>query len=42
MNPLLDIRALNAWYGASQTLHGVTLQIEPGEAVALVGRKPGR
>jgi branched-chain amino acid transport system ATP-binding protein len=38
MNPLLDIRALNAWYGASQALHGVTLRIEPGEAVALVGR----
>jgi branched-chain amino acid transport system ATP-binding protein len=38
MNPLLHIRALNAWYGASQALHGVTLHIEPGEVLALVGR----
>jgi branched-chain amino acid transport system ATP-binding protein len=38
MTALLDIRDLNAWYGASQVLHGVTLQIEPGEVLALVGR----
>jgi branched-chain amino acid transport system ATP-binding protein len=38
MSALLEIRALNAWYGASQALHGVTLHIEPGEALALVGR----
>lgn len=38
MSALLDIRQLDAWYGASQALHGVTLQIEPGEVVALVGR----
>ncbi|WP_434106827.1 ABC transporter ATP-binding protein [Paraburkholderia caffeinilytica] len=38
MTALLDIRQLNAWYGASQALHGVTLQIEAGEVVALVGR----
>ncbi|KAA1015810.1 ABC transporter ATP-binding protein [Paraburkholderia panacisoli] len=38
MSALLDIRALNAWYGASQALHGVTLRIEPGEVLALVGR----
>lgn len=38
MSALLDIRELNAWYGASQVLHGVTLQIDAGEALALVGR----
>ncbi|CAB3801401.1 High-affinity branched-chain amino acid transport ATP-binding protein LivF [Paraburkholderia ultramafica] len=38
MSALLDIGALNAWYGASQALHGVTLRIEPGEVLALVGR----
>jgi len=38
MTTLLDIRNLNAWYGASQALHGVTLAIGPGEALALVGR----
>lgn len=38
MSVLLDIRRLDAWYGASQALHGVTLQVEPGEVVALVGR----
>ncbi|RAS21199.1 ABC transporter ATP-binding protein [Paraburkholderia bryophila] len=38
MTALLDIRGLNAWYGASQALHGVTLRIEAGEALALVGR----
>ncbi|MGF6481908.1 ABC transporter ATP-binding protein [Paraburkholderia sp. JPY419] len=38
MSALLDIRDLNAWYGASQALHGVTLSIEPGEVIALVGR----
>ena len=38
MTALLDIQKLNAWYGASQALHGVTLQIDAGEVVALVGR----
>ena len=38
MNPLLEIRDLRAWYGASQALHGVDLRIEAGEAVALAGR----
>lgn len=38
MSALLDIHELNAWYGASQALHGVTLQIEAGEVLALVGR----
>jgi len=38
MNPLLELRDLRAWYGASQALHGVSLRIEAGEAVALAGR----
>ncbi|WP_345811093.1 ABC transporter ATP-binding protein [Paraburkholderia sp. PREW-6R] len=38
MTTLLDIRGLNAWYGASHALHGVTLQIRSGEVLALVGR----
>ncbi|MBN3757267.1 ABC transporter ATP-binding protein [Paraburkholderia sp. Tr-20389] len=38
MTPLLEIRDLCAWYGASQALHGVNLRIEAGEAVALAGR----
>ena len=35
---MLDIKVLHAWYGASHTLHGVSLKVEPGEVVALVGR----
>ena len=33
----LEIAGLNAWYGASHVLHGVSLAAE-GEIVALVGR----
>jgi branched-chain amino acid transport system ATP-binding protein len=29
---------LNAWYGASHILHGVSIAVEQGEVVALVGR----
>ena len=35
---MLDIRDLNAWYGSSHTLHGVSLSVKQGEVVALVGR----
>jgi len=35
---MLEIEGLNAWYGASHVLHGVSLIVEPGEIVALVGR----
>jgi branched-chain amino acid transport system ATP-binding protein len=38
MNALLEIEALNAWYGASHVLHGVTMRIGEGEVVALAGR----
>ena len=38
MTRLLEIEGLNAWYGASQVLHGVTLALEEGEVVVLAGR----
>lgn len=36
--PLLEIEGLDAWYGEAQILFGLSLQVAPGEAVALVGR----
>jgi len=36
--PLLAVRDLNAWYGESHILHGVTFDIRPGEVVTLLGR----
>lgn len=36
--PMLEIDGLDAWYGAAQILFGVSLKVEAGEAVALVGR----
>jgi branched-chain amino acid transport system ATP-binding protein len=35
---LLEVRELQAWYGASQALFGVDLSIAEGEVVALMGR----
>jgi len=35
---MLEAKDLNAWYGASHVLHGVSFSVEPGEIVALVGR----
>ena len=35
---MLEVEGLNAWYGASHVLHGISLAVEPGEIVALVGR----
>ena len=35
---LLQVRALESFYGASQALFGVTLDIREGEVVALMGR----
>jgi branched-chain amino acid transport system ATP-binding protein len=37
-NALLSVGDLNAWYGESHALHGVNLDILPGETVTLVGR----
>ena len=36
--PLLDVRDLNAWYGESHILHGMTFSIGKGEVVTLLGR----
>ena len=35
---MLEIRDLHAYYGASHVVQGVSLRVEPGEAVGLVGR----
>ena len=35
---MLEVRALDAWYGQAQILYGVSLGVNPGECVALVGR----
>ena len=35
---MLETKDLHAWYGASHTLHGVSISVEQGEVVALVGR----
>ena len=36
--PLLSIRGLEAWYGESHVLHGITFDVMPGEVVTLLGR----
>ncbi|WP_332844175.1 ATP-binding cassette domain-containing protein, partial [Roseomonas populi] len=35
---MLAVRGLNAWYGESHVLHGVDIDIRPGEVVTLLGR----
>jgi branched-chain amino acid transport system ATP-binding protein len=37
-DPLLTIRDLQAWYGESHILHGVTFDVREGEVVTLLGR----
>ena len=36
--PLLAVRDLQAWYGESHILHGVTFDVQSGEVVTLLGR----
>jgi len=36
--PLLAVRDLNAWYGESHVLHGVSFDVAAGEVVTLLGR----
>ena len=36
--PLLVLSGLQAWYGESHILHGVDLDVKPGEVVTLLGR----
>ena len=35
---LLAVNELEAWYGESHVLHGVTFDVRPGEVVTLLGR----
>jgi branched-chain amino acid transport system ATP-binding protein len=35
---LLNLQGLHAYYGKSHVLHGVSLDVKPGEIVALLGR----
>jgi len=35
---LLAVKDLEAWYGESHILHGVTFEVHPGEVVTLLGR----
>jgi branched-chain amino acid transport system ATP-binding protein len=37
-SPLLAVRELQAWYGESHILHGVTFDVAQGEVVTLLGR----
>jgi len=38
MTAALEIVDLHAWYGESHILHGVSLTVQPGEVVTLLGR----
>jgi branched-chain amino acid transport system ATP-binding protein len=38
MTPLIEAKGLHTYYGFSHVLHGVDLTVNPGEAVALLGR----
>ena len=35
---MLEVQSLDAWYGQAQILYGVSLSVDAGECVALVGR----
>jgi branched-chain amino acid transport system ATP-binding protein len=35
---LLEVRGLQAWYGPSQALHGIDLEVREGEILTLLGR----
>jgi branched-chain amino acid transport system ATP-binding protein len=37
MRPLLDVRAIDTYYGESQVLFGVSLRVDAGEIVGLLG-----
>ena len=38
VTPLLSVENLQAWYGESHILHGVTFDVREGEVVTLLGR----
>ncbi|MBV9138665.1 MAG: ATP-binding cassette domain-containing protein, partial [Hyphomicrobiales bacterium] len=35
---LLEIEDLNAWYGESHVLHGISFEVREGETLSLIGR----
>ena len=37
MTALLEVRNLRAGYGPIDVLHGITLEVRPGEIVSLIG-----
>jgi branched-chain amino acid transport system ATP-binding protein len=37
-SPVLSVKNLEAWYGESHVLHGITFDVRPGEVVTLLGR----
>src|SRR5262249_27680367 len=38
MQPMLDVEGIHTYYGESHVLHGVSLPVRAGEAIALLGR----
>jgi branched-chain amino acid transport system ATP-binding protein len=36
--PLLELKNVHAWYGDSHILHGISVEVNQGECVALLGR----
>src|SRR5215468_6023301 len=38
MTPLLAVEAIHTYYGKSHILHGISLEVGPGEVVGLLGR----
>jgi branched-chain amino acid transport system ATP-binding protein len=38
MNPLLELQGVETAYGSSQVLFGVSLAVQPGECITLIGR----
>ena len=36
--PVLELQDVQAWYGESQVLHGITFDVNNGETVSLIGR----
>jgi len=37
MTRLLEVRGLKAWYGSTEVLHGIDLDVEEGQVTALLG-----
>ena len=38
MNPMLEVKNINQYYGSSHTLRGISLDVRAGECMALLGR----